>query len=660
LSDFITNGASVLPAVKSDVRVPTGSVGEWAADDSNQLRQAALDLRSQAILEASTRAAADAAIIASGATPANVGLAPILADGTTAYRTSNERWADVVNVKDFGAVGNGSTDDTAAIQAAVDASPVGATVFFPVGTYKTTAAIRLKSYRSYRGAGRQKSEYSTGYGSVVRRDGTAGLVFDLYAVADYCNSVSAEYLTVDEGVTGCTAFGHSIALTVLDRLVLRFIDDKTSKGIQVASTGYAQGCHVSDYAWSGTTINQCIRFCGNHNTFDRLTKNGQTDSDTTSLFQFTQHVNGVSQKLTIRDLLVQQSMAGNRHALDIASTGDVTLEDTWFEYTGTDDGYIAQFSSVQGLRIRGGFYGMSPTKQVKLTSCTPIEFETLSANSDDWDSEALFDMDSVSSIHAIQLQSRKNAHQKLDSAHKFKVGSQQNWNLYASPVAGISPNVRWSTLSGQNLLINPSFEQDDYAWDVSAIATPTYVASGNGPGKMLKFDIAPGGWHGSLQGPSQNPALTISAAQAGRPMTFTARARLYGTGGTNPQVTLRVITGATDSFSSTSAGETDGWSQLSVTIIPETGALTIGVFAIANAGSYTVEVDDVCLNYGAEPITNPAKFGSIDLTGGGAIFSGAGAPGFVAPKGTMYLRTDGGAGTTLYINEAGTNTWVGK
>lgn len=43
-----------------------------------------------------------------------------------------------LDVKDFGAVGDGATDDTAAIQAALTAANTagGATVFFPVGTYK--------------------------------------------------------------------------------------------------------------------------------------------------------------------------------------------------------------------------------------------------------------------------------------------------------------------------------------------------------------------------------------------------------------------------------------------------------------------------------------------------------------------------------------------
>jgi hypothetical protein len=58
----------------------------------------------------------------------------VTATGSTTARTLANRFADVVNVKDFGAVGDGVADDTAAIQAAVAASG-GKTIFFPTGTY---------------------------------------------------------------------------------------------------------------------------------------------------------------------------------------------------------------------------------------------------------------------------------------------------------------------------------------------------------------------------------------------------------------------------------------------------------------------------------------------------------------------------------------------
>lgn len=57
----------------------------------------------------------------------------------------------VYSVALSGATGNGTTDDTAAIQAAVNATPQGGICFFPAGTYKLTAAISLPTNISLRG-----------------------------------------------------------------------------------------------------------------------------------------------------------------------------------------------------------------------------------------------------------------------------------------------------------------------------------------------------------------------------------------------------------------------------------------------------------------------------------------------------------------------------
>ena len=76
----------------------------------------------------------------------------IKVNGTTKARGLVERFGDIINVKDFGAIGDGVTDDTAAIQKAIDSahynsSGIRDTIFFPAGQYKIST-IKVNSGQS--------------------------------------------------------------------------------------------------------------------------------------------------------------------------------------------------------------------------------------------------------------------------------------------------------------------------------------------------------------------------------------------------------------------------------------------------------------------------------------------------------------------------------
>lgn len=87
---------------------------------------------------------------------------PYAVSGSTALRTNPTRWGEVLNVKDFGATGDGVTDDTTAIQACLDAAfgpssnphdnsaQLNKPVHFPAGNYVITRPLVTTSIRSGR------------------------------------------------------------------------------------------------------------------------------------------------------------------------------------------------------------------------------------------------------------------------------------------------------------------------------------------------------------------------------------------------------------------------------------------------------------------------------------------------------------------------------
>ena len=69
-------------------------------------------------------------------------------------RTVANRFQDTISVKDFGALGNGSNNDTSAIQAALTQGAVnGVSVYLPAGTYIVHDTIRIPSNTHFYGSG---------------------------------------------------------------------------------------------------------------------------------------------------------------------------------------------------------------------------------------------------------------------------------------------------------------------------------------------------------------------------------------------------------------------------------------------------------------------------------------------------------------------------
>ena len=186
MGTFITDGASVLPGVKTDARPSTGASTEWAATDANEVRSALLDLRTAALA------------VQSGFVDPNVAM--VIATGSDTPRALQDRFADVVNVKDFGATGLGGLDDTAAIQAAIDSlAATGGTVYFPPGQYLVTAINLAGPYTTCLA------------GSEVERTvllGTTGTTGPVLSIdGNYISEVVIRQMTVDMWANAANATG---------------------------------------------------------------------------------------------------------------------------------------------------------------------------------------------------------------------------------------------------------------------------------------------------------------------------------------------------------------------------------------------------------------------------------------------------------------------
>lgn len=158
-----------------------------------------------------------------------------------------------VNVRDFGAIGDGAADDAPAIQAAIDSIPNGGTVFIPRGTYRlasgTVGAIQLKTNVHVRGGG-------IGATTLIIGDATNLHVFNAANQTDW----SVQELTIDGNKANNTGSVSGFRLFGIARCAIRSVEIKSVRldGVAVISgtnTDYIiSGVVMSDIGGNGIGI----------------------------------------------------------------------------------------------------------------------------------------------------------------------------------------------------------------------------------------------------------------------------------------------------------------------------------------------------------------------------------------------------------------------
>ncbi len=129
------------------------------------------------------------------------------ATGSVTARTMALRFADVINVKDFGAVGDGVADDTSEIQAALDHcrddAAGSAAVFVPPGDYLISSALIIYSdcriYGVGKASGRSSRIFATTDITLLKTPGASGVVYF---------GVTIEGLNLDRSTIATTTTPH--------------------------------------------------------------------------------------------------------------------------------------------------------------------------------------------------------------------------------------------------------------------------------------------------------------------------------------------------------------------------------------------------------------------------------------------------------------------
>lgn len=133
----------------------TPIVASWL-NDVNTATYTTVPANTNAIsTETTNRQNADNTIVSNLSASTGSSLIGQIASGTGATaRTVQSKLRESVSVVDFGATGNGTTDDTAAIQAAINSIPIsgggsthGYTLFFPPGKYLISSTLTIGNRR---------------------------------------------------------------------------------------------------------------------------------------------------------------------------------------------------------------------------------------------------------------------------------------------------------------------------------------------------------------------------------------------------------------------------------------------------------------------------------------------------------------------------------
>lgn len=165
--------------------------------------------------------------------------------GTSAVaRTLQDKAREFISVKDFGAVGDGVTDDTAAIQAAHVAA-ANNTLYYPPGTYLTTKAISVYSGTTVEGVfGKSIIKASVTYTGTTNPDGAIFKNVNFLAGSLTDSNISVSNLTFDYTVRA--SGGQQVGVFMRYVTGVKVLNCQQTSGGDLSAMLFCKDTQVSD------------------------------------------------------------------------------------------------------------------------------------------------------------------------------------------------------------------------------------------------------------------------------------------------------------------------------------------------------------------------------------------------------------------------------
>lgn len=216
----------------------------------------------------------------------------------------------VVNVLDYGAIGDGFADDTSAITAAVSAASSGSTVYFPTGTYKVTSGIT--------DGGKAITFAGEGIGSIITGSGFAILSLTAqYSNAQDLKIVASGYNSNTIGIDVANGTNGVVNFTIRRCTIFGFFQNPyPGKGIRL-------------YFGMKGVIHDCvIQFWSRGISVEAVDINNKPNADSVIANKIRQNITGIYVN-TVDDLfLAHNTLESNEkclHSVGMAGAGTYVM-----------------------------------------------------------------------------------------------------------------------------------------------------------------------------------------------------------------------------------------------------------------------------------------------------------------------------------------------